>query len=155
MRGCSQCPVESIRLTLLERFEVVEARLRIESSRSPIGGVIRAAGAAIMRGFEGRREYGAAFGIKTGRPVHHAHELRVQVYFPIRAIKHVEIAITIGMEQKLALLALKLGINEHWRFLGVAIVGIVRRELEVPFERTRGRIQREDAVGKEIVARTG
>ena len=56
------------------------------------------------------------------------------------------------MQQQLARLAAVFHIRENRNRLSVPIVSIVGRELEVPFEFTGSRIEREHGAGVEIVA---
>src|SRR5260370_4382090 len=48
---------------------------------------------------------------------------------------------------------LPVAVNQNWNLNGVPIVGVVRNELEVPFEGARVRVQRDRRIRVEIVAR--
>ena len=101
-----------------------------------------------------RRLDGAAALVETAGPVH-VDERVAANELAGRAIEHVEKAVAIRPEHELA--ARSAGgrqVDEHGNLHGVVVVIVVRRELEVPLELARVGVERDDAVGVQIVAGT-
>src|SRR6185436_11491455 len=93
-----------------------------------------------------------AFGVEALGPVELFEELFAEKQLPVSAVEHIEKTIAIGLQQKLARLALPLGIDEHGRLLRVPVVNIVRRELEIPPELSCLRLQRKDRIAIQVVS---
>jgi len=58
------------------------------------------------------------------------------------------------VQQNFRRLALIDGVDEHIGLGGIAIFEVVGRELVIPFDLARFRVEREDAIGVEVVAGT-
>ena len=69
------------------------------------------------------------------------------------AVEHVEECVAIGVQHQCRILPWNLASDQHRRFGGVPIVRVVRRELEIPLQLSRLRIERQDAARVKIVAR--
>ena len=87
-------------------------------------------------------------------PIDAAEEGLGEEQLAVGPVEDVEEAVAIGMEQKFGRLAVVSGVDQDVGFGGVAIVQVVRRELVVPLEVAGLGIEREDAVGVEVVAGT-
>ena len=87
-------------------------------------------------------------------PVDAAQEGLGQKHFAIGPVEHVEEAVAIGVQQQFGRLALVDGVDQDVGFGGIAILQIVRRELIVPLEIAGLGVERENAVGVEVVAGT-
>src|SRR5260370_22063815 len=70
----------------------------------------------------------------------------------IGAVEHKEQRIAAGLGEQLALLALKLRVEQDRGFDGVPVVHVVWRRLKIPSQFPRIRIQSHDGAGVEIVA---
>src|SRR5437879_2274125 len=67
-------------------------------------------------------------------------------------IQHVIEPVPIGLRQEFAFAAAELRIKEHQRFVGIPIVNVMRRELEIPLHLSVVWIERENRASVEIVA---
>ncbi len=72
--------------------------------------------------------------------------------FSVRAIENEEEAVVIGVGEQLAGTPLPWLVNQNQRSVGIPVVGVVRRELEVPFQLAGLDVERDDAVGVQVVA---
>src|SRR5262249_33631532 len=70
------------------------------------------------------------------------------------AIEQKEKSVAAGLSEQFARLAFEFRIKKHRRLDGVPIMNVMRRNLEIPHEFSRVRIQRNDAARVEIVARS-
>src|SRR5947208_15350803 len=68
------------------------------------------------------------------------------------AVEDKEKRIAAGLSEKLAWLALELGVEQNGSFDGVPVVHVVRRGLKGPDELSGVRIEGDDGAGVEIVA---
>src|SRR5262249_23543157 len=95
----------------------------------------------------------AGLGVKPGRPVHVIGVLLAGDERAVGAVERVEIAVAGGVDDKLAVLAVHLGVDD--RVLGdfVEVIGIVGRVLIAPFDLAVGRAERQHARGPFVVAR--
>ena len=94
----------------------------------------------------------AAIGANSTRPRQPPHEFLREQQLAVGAIEDVEEAVPVRMQKELARLPAIGRVDEDIRLLRIPIANIVRRELVVPLEFSRGGIQREDTVGEQIVA---
>src|SRR6266446_4915763 len=95
----------------------------------------------------------ASLGVETRRPVHLVGVLLASDERAVGAVERVEIAVAGGMDDKLAVLAADLGIDD--RVLGdfVEVIGIVRRVLIAPLDLAVGWGDRKHARRPLVVAR--
>jgi hypothetical protein len=70
----------------------------------------------------------------------------------VLTVEHVEVPVPVRPEHELPLLPLPLQVGEHRNLDGVVVVAVVGRELEVPDQLARGRVESDDGVGVEVVA---
>ena len=94
----------------------------------------------------------AAIGANAARPRQPPDEFLGEQQTCRRAIENIEKAVPVGMQQKLSILSAKLGVHEDVGLVRIPIANIVRRELVVPLQFSGGGIERQDAVGEQIVA---
>ncbi len=127
-----------------EGHEVVEAGVGGEGGGVPIGGV---AGAAA-----GIFDDGTSVGGDARGPIDAVEEGLGEEELAGGPVEDVEEAVAIGMEQEFRGLALVSGVDQDVGFGGVAVFQVVRGELVVPLEGAGLGIEREDAVGVEVVA---
>ena len=123
---------------------------RAERRRVPVRAALVARPGRLARRL--RRWDGPSFRVESAGPVH-LHERRAEEETAVRAIEHVEKSVAVRPEHRLGRRAAPVEIGQHGDLDGVVVVGVVRRELEVPLQLSGIRIERHDAVGVEIVAR--
>ena len=70
----------------------------------------------------------------------------------IRPVEDIIETVTIRLHQQLSGLSLVGRIYQHRCLIGIPIVRVVGRELEIPFELSCIGVQRDDAIGVEIIA---
>ena len=147
----------AIHAALLERLEVVQSSRRIERRREPVR-------SAVLRRTNQRpgrtSAPGSAFAnrpavladARSPRQLLHERACASSSLPSVRS-RDVEEPVAIGLQQQLARPSLPLRIHQHRRLRGVPVPQIVRRELVVPLQLAGLGIQRQDAVGIQIVAR--
>ena len=90
--------------------------------------------------------------VQPARPVHLDERLAEQEPAG-RALEHVEVAVAVGPQHGLHVGAVPVQIGEHRHLHRIVVVGVVRRELEMPSEPAGVGVERDDRVGVEVVAR--
>ena len=73
-------------------------------------------------------------------------------FLPVRAIQDEEVAVAAGLSEQFAFLAVDLAVDQNRRFVGIPVVRVVRRRLEIPGHLSGVGIQRDDRLGVEVVA---
>ena len=142
-------------VTGVEGHEIEPGILRIVGRRVPVGGSDKTG--ADARAFGGGLKSAAnraAFIVNCSGPIEFFDERSSREKRAIGAIEHVEKAVAVRFYNEFSPLTAESGIDEDGSFDGVVVEQVVRRELEIPFELAGVRIEREDAIGVEVVART-
>ena len=139
---------------LVVGLHVVQTGRRVERRRVPVGRAVerRADALAFRRRLHVGHADRSSLRRQAGRPGDVLDVLACREELAGRAIEHVEEAVAVGLHQQLARLPLPVDVDERRRFLRVVVPDIVRRELEVPLQLSRLRIEREDRIGVEVVA---
>ena len=113
--------------------QVEELRPRVVAGRPPVGGA--ANGGADVDALLGRVGAGQDDGppgvVDACRPGL-VDERLAQQELPVRPVEHVEEAVAVALHEQLARPAPELFVDQQQRLLRVPVVGVVRRELEVP-----------------------
>ena len=104
-----------------------------------------------FRRFHARHHQRTPIRPNARRPIHSGVR-RSQEEFSVRAIERVEIAIAIGLHNRLHCLPFDVEIDQHRIGHGVPIVRVMWRELEMPLELARVGIDRHQAARVQIVA---
>ena len=130
------------------------AGARAERRRIPVGRAQhrRIDLAAFFRGDLAGNPHGPALFVEPAQPVH-LHERLALQELPGGAIQRVHDAVAIGPQHHLARTALPLDIGQHRNLRGVPVHVVVRRELVIPLELSRVRVERHHRAGVQIVAR--
>jgi hypothetical protein len=98
-----------------------------------------------------RSAHGAAFFVKARQPVGGSEGL-AEEELARPAVQHVEDTVAIAPQHDFARLSFPLDIGEHGDLRGIVIHLVMRRELVKPFQLARVGIQREHAIGIQVVA---
>src|SRR4029077_1655263 len=98
-----------------------------------------------------RRGDRPATGIEAARPID-LYEGLAGEKLPRPAIQNIEEAVAIAPEHQLARAAVPIRVGQDRYLHRVIVVGVVRRELEVPLHLARVSVQREYGIRVEIVA---
>ena len=96
--------------------------------------------------------YRTSIGADTARPGHMVQELFGQQQLAVGAVEDVEEAVAIGVQHQFARLALPGRVHQHGGLGGIPIPQIVRGELVMPLELAGFAVERQDAVGIQIIA---
>ena len=110
------------------RVDDEQAGLGVEAGRAVVGqaAFVGRDQAAVGRGLLCRDWEWAGLLVDAQRPVHRA-EGRGEQALAVGAVEHEEVAVARGLHQHLARLAVKVAVDQHGRFDGVPVVGVVRR----------------------------
>ena len=87
-------------------------------------------------------------------PVQLLHKRGGVEEFAIGAVENIKKSVAVGLHQQPTGRAVIFDIDKHRRFIGVIVIEVVRRELEVPFQLPGVGIDRQHARGVKIVAGT-
>src|SRR5258708_23869629 len=124
--------------------------------RKPIGGPVDAgADKSALRRWHSAGKYGSAGCVHTCGPVELLHKWRCCEKFAGDTIENVEKSVAVGLHQKVSGFAALFDIDEHWGFVGVKVIQVVRRELEIPLQLSCVRIQGQEASCIKVVAGAG
>ena len=132
------------------RRDVDQPGSRAERRRVPVGAALIARPRRLPRRLWRRDR--PPFVVEAARPVH-LDERRAGEEAAVGAVEHVEEAVAIGPEHRLRRRAAPVEIGEDGDLHRVVVVGVVRRELEVPLQLPGIGVERDDRVGIEVVAR--
>ena len=91
--------------------------------------------------------------VETARPVH-LHERCARKELSRDAIEDIEVAVPVRPQHQFGRLAVPVHIDQHGNLNRVVVVGVVRGELEVPLQLAGVRVESNDRIRVEIVART-
>ena len=145
----------AINAAILGRHHIEQLGLGIEGGGIPVGGAAHARtgertlfGGKVARHHMGR----AGFGIKAVCPGELAHKGLGQQELAVGAVQHIEYAAALRRQQKLARLAFPYRVHQHHGLGGVPVMGVIGRELVVPFELAGHGVQRHHRIGVEIGA---
>ena len=133
-------------MALFDGHDVIKARRRAIRSSIPVGRGVRAGYVAFGQ------KYRTSALVDSTRPSHSLDEGAGQQKAAIRPVEDVKETISIGMQDELPILAAELRVHKNDGRVGIPIVGIVRSELVIPFHFAGGRIQRKEAIGKQVIA---
>src|SRR5207302_8025504 len=102
-----------------------------------------------------RYQYRAPLVVYSARPGYVVDQFRAAQKLARGSIENIEESVAIGMQYHLAHLAAELHVDQDGPALGVPIVRVVRRELEVPLPLPCIEIQGDERTGVEVVALSG
>ena len=134
--------------------QVEQARRRAECRRRPVrrAGDRWTGSRALGGGLVSRQQNRPAVLSDPARPGQLLDEGFGQQELARQPVEDIEEAVAIAVEQELARPAAKLDVDEHRRLGRVPVVQVVRRELEMPLQFARVRVEREDGIRVQVVA---
>ena len=93
----------------------------------------------------------AALSIESFGPIKFFDERNAVEKFSIRPVEHVVEAIPVGLQQQFPGPPSEVSVHQDRRLVRIPIMRVMRHELEIPLHLSRIGIEREDAIGIQIV----